>query len=59
MCGAEKTSFVSNSKTVAGFRENQKYGLGGNSLTGGQKSILIFGSLLLGFFALLGGYLFN
>ena len=42
ICGAEKDKFQSKAKEIAGFAENQKYGLGTNSLTGGQKSLLIF-----------------
>ncbi|CAL8467741.1 g7279 [Coccomyxa elongata] len=56
ICGAEKQTFQSKAREIAGFAENQKYGLGTNSLTGGQKSLLIFGSLLLFFFLFLGGY---
>lgn len=33
------------------------YGLGTNSMTGEQKSLLIYGSLLFLFFLFLGGYL--
>lgn len=32
-------------KVVAGFAENQQYGLGTNSMTESQKSLLIYGSL--------------
>ncbi|KAH9552903.1 hypothetical protein CY35_09G091600 [Sphagnum magellanicum] len=55
-CGAAKTYFSSKSIEVAGFAQNQQYGLGGNSLTSGQKSILIYGSLLLFFALFLSGY---
>mmetsp|Transcript_12237 Transcript_12237/g.36748 ORF Transcript_12237/g.36748 Transcript_12237/m.36748 type:complete len:220 (-) Transcript_12237:3065-3724(-) len=56
-CGAAKSSFQNKELTVAGFAENQSYGLGTNSMTEGQKSALIFGSLA-GFFVLfLLGYL--
>jgi len=41
---------------IAGFAENQGYGLGGNSLTSGQKSALIYGSLLVGFSFFIFGY---
>lgn len=34
---------------ASGFEENLKYGLGVNSLTPGQKNVLIFGSLALAF----------
>lgn len=56
-CRSPKTQFKSVKKVIAGFAENQKYGLGGNSLTGGQKNLLIFGSIGLGFLLLLSGYL--
>ncbi|KAL2635850.1 hypothetical protein R1flu_007329 [Riccia fluitans] len=42
-CGAAKTFFSSKSVEIAGFAQNQQFGLGGNSLTEGQKSILIYG----------------
>jgi rubredoxin len=51
VCGARKSRF-SNIGPVgnpSGFKENLKYGLGVNSLTPGQKNILIFGALALGF----------
>ena len=51
MCGAEKKLFQSRQLEVAGFAENQGYGLGTNAMTGEQKSLLIFGSL--GLFVLL------
>jgi len=41
---------------VAGFAVNQNYGLGTNSMTGGQKQLLIFGTLLFFFVLFLGGY---
>eukprot|EP00850_Spirogloea_muscicola_P024665 SM001249S26283 [mRNA] locus=s1249:1253:2106:- [translate_table: standard] len=56
-CGAAKASFESKRVVVAGFAQNQNYGLGGNSLTAGQKSLLIYGSLLFFFMLFLGGYL--
>ena len=34
---------------ASGFEENLNYGLGVNRLTPGQKNVLIFGSLALGF----------
>lgn len=49
VCGARKTRF-SNMGPVgnpSGFKENLKYGLGVNTLTPGQKNILIFGALAL------------
>lgn len=56
VCGAPKARFEVNQKVVAGFAENQKYGLGTNAMTGDQKLILIYGSLLLFFVLFLGGY---
>jgi rubredoxin len=55
-CGAAKTYFSSKSIEVAGFAQNQQFGLGGNSLTSGQKSILIYGTLLFFFALFLSGY---
>jgi rubredoxin len=51
VCGARKSRF-SNIGPVgnpSGFKENLGYGFGVNSLTPGQKNILIFGALALGF----------
>lgn len=56
VCGAERTLFVSKSKEVAGFAANQGYGLGTNTMTGEQKSLLIYGSLLAFFALFLLGY---
>ncbi|OAY44163.1 rubredoxin [Manihot esculenta] len=55
-CGAAKSFFESKSVEIAGFAQNQQFGLGGNSLTSGQKAILIYGSLLLFFVLFLSGY---
>lgn len=43
--------------THAGFAENQNYGFGGNGMTEGQKSNVIFGGLFAGFLLLMSGYL--
>ncbi|PSC75031.1 Rubredoxin [Micractinium conductrix] len=56
VCGAEKKLFVSKQRQVAGFAENQGYGLGTNSMTEGDKSLLIFGSLAFFFVLFLAGY---
>ena len=56
ICGAPKTNFQTKAREIAGFAENQRYGLGTNSMTSGQKSLLIFGSLLAFFFLFLAGY---
>eukprot|EP00172_Hildenbrandia_rubra_P004281 Plantae.Rhodophyta-Hildenbrandia_rubra.ctg8330.p1 GENE.Plantae.Rhodophyta-Hildenbrandia_rubra.ctg8330~~Plantae.Rhodophyta-Hildenbrandia_rubra.ctg8330.p1 ORF type:complete len:224 (+),score=38.83 Plantae.Rhodophyta-Hildenbrandia_rubra.ctg8330:44-673(+) len=58
-CKSPTTMFKKKYKTIAGFAENQQYGLGSNTLTGGQKSALIYGGLLIGFLILLSGYLLN
>mmetsp|Transcript_9071 Transcript_9071/g.23818 ORF Transcript_9071/g.23818 Transcript_9071/m.23818 type:complete len:175 (+) Transcript_9071:843-1367(+) len=55
-CRSPKSQFKSIKKTIAGFAENQKYGLGGNSLTGDQKNFVIFGALAAAFLLLLSGY---
>ncbi|EFN59985.1 hypothetical protein CHLNCDRAFT_18606, partial [Chlorella variabilis] len=55
-CGAAKSLFVSKQLQVAGFAENQGYGLGTNAMTGEQKSLLIFGSLAAFFVLFLLGY---
>jgi rubredoxin len=51
VCTAKKTAFanVGPAGTASGFKENLGYGLGVNQLTPGQKNILIFGALALGF----------
>merc|ERR1711966_115 len=56
-CRSPKSQFKSVKKVIAGFAENQKYGLGGNSFTSGQKNNLIFGLIGLAFLFLLSGYL--
>ncbi|KAF5453869.1 hypothetical protein F2P56_023585 [Juglans regia] len=55
-CGAAKSFFESKSVEIAGFAQNQQYGLGGNALTSGQKAVIIYGSLLLFFVLFLSGY---
>ncbi|KAJ1385163.1 Rubredoxin-like domain [Sesbania bispinosa] len=55
-CGAAKSFFESKSVEIAGFAQNQQYGLGGNSLTSGQKTVLIYGTLLFFFVLFLSGY---
>jgi hypothetical protein len=42
---------------LSGFKENLKFGLGGNAMTAGQKSNLIFGGLAIGFIIFMSGYL--
>ncbi|EEF49703.1 Rubredoxin, putative [Ricinus communis] len=55
-CGAAKSFFESKSVEIAGFAQNQQFGLGGNSLTSGQKTILIYGTLFFFFVLFLSGY---
>lgn len=58
-CGAEKSKFKSLGKQVAGFEQNQGYGLGTNSMTEGEKSRLIYGALAAFFFLFIAGYLMD
>ncbi|XP_051139499.1 uncharacterized protein LOC127257175 [Andrographis paniculata] len=55
-CGASQSFFESKRVEIAGFEQNQQYGFGGNSLTSGQKALLIYGGLILGFVFFLSGY---
>jgi rubredoxin len=56
ICGSPKDKFDSRVTVVAGFAANQGYGLGSNSMTEGQKSALIYGTLVLFFVLFLAGY---
>jgi len=58
VCGARKPQFsnIGPAGSPSGFKENLRYGLGVNTLTPGQKNILIFGALLLGFLFLISFY---
>ncbi|MGB3495534.1 MAG: rubredoxin [Elainellaceae cyanobacterium] len=51
VCGAPKRQFrnIGPVGSPSGFKENLGYGMGVNTLTPGQKNILIFGGLVLGF----------
>ncbi len=51
VCSAPKKRFsnIGPVNAPSGFKENLDYGLGVNRLTPGQKNILIFGALALGF----------
>jgi rubredoxin len=51
VCAARKTRFnnLGPVGNPSGFKENLGYGFGVNQLTPGQKNILIFGALALGF----------
>lgn len=59
VCRSPKGRFVSKKKVIAGFADNQSYGFGSNTMTGGQKSALIFGGLGVCFLLLLSGYALN
>lgn len=59
VCRSPKNRFVSKKMIIAGFADNQTYGFGSNAMTGGQKSALIYGGLLLCFLLLLSGYALN
>ncbi len=50
VCSARTTAFqnLGPKGSPSGFKENQRYGLGVNTLTPPQKNALIFGGLLLG-----------
>jgi rubredoxin len=55
-CGVNKVNFKAETKVFAGFAENQQFGFGTNSMTGEQKSLLIYGSLFFTFILFIGGY---
>ena len=58
VCGARKSMFqnLGQMEGVSGFKANQRYGVGVNGMTEGQKSLLIFGGLVVGFLLLLSMY---
>eukprot|EP00475_Leptophrys_vorax_P036068 TRINITY_DN6027_c0_g2_i1.p1 TRINITY_DN6027_c0_g2~~TRINITY_DN6027_c0_g2_i1.p1 ORF type:complete len:203 (+),score=8.47 TRINITY_DN6027_c0_g2_i1:90-611(+) len=56
-CGAAPDTFNSLSRELAGFAQNQSYGFGTNSMTGDQKGLLIWGSMVAALFVFLSGYL--
>ncbi|CAM9798005.1 unnamed protein product [Phaeothamnion confervicola] len=56
VCRSPKDTFEARTVTIAGFEENQSYGLGTNQMTGGQKNLLIFGSLAAFFLLFIAGY---
>lgn len=58
VCGARHSQFknLGPETNTSGFSENQRYGLGVNTLTPAQKNILIFGGLALGILFLLSLY---
>jgi rubredoxin len=59
VCGGPKDGFDEQGKVVAGFAENQGYGFGTNTMTEGQKSALIYGSMIAFFGLFLLGYKMN
>jgi rubredoxin len=59
VCGAPKGKFETDGVEVSGFEVNQGYGLGTNAMTSGQKSLLIYGSLIVFFGLFLSGYSLN
>jgi rubredoxin len=58
VCGVQKRRFqnIGPAGSNAGFKQNLGYGLGVNTLTSGQKNLLIFGSLGLFFLLFLSLY---
>ncbi len=61
VCGASQRKFANIGPvgSPSGFKENLGYGFGVNTLTPGQKNILIFGALALGFLFFLSLYGLN
>lgn len=61
VCGVKTTQFsnIGPIGNPSGFKDNLNYGLGVNRLTPGQKNILIFGALALGFLFFLSLYGLN
>lgn len=55
-CRTSKDNFQEITEEIPGFEVNQGYGFGGNSMTGGEKSGLIFGGLFVFFVLFIGGY---
>ncbi|WP_310490191.1 rubredoxin [Chamaesiphon sp. VAR_69_metabat_338] len=59
-CGAKKAVFTNVGTTASyGFKENQSYGFGVNTMSPGQKSLLIYGGLALGIVIFLSLYTLN
>ena len=59
VCRASKDSFKEEVIEIPGFAVNQGYGFGTNSMTAGQKNLLIFGGLGFFFVLFLSGYALN
>ena len=55
-CRASKDNFQEITEEIPGFAVNQGYGFGGNGMTSGQKSGLVFGGLGLFFLLFIAGY---
>ena len=55
-CRASKDNFSEVTEEIPGFAVNQGYGLGGNGMTSGQKSGIVFGGLGIFFLLFIGGY---
>lgn len=55
-CRASKDNFQEVTEEIPGFEVNQGYGLGGNSMTSGQKSGIVFGGLGVFFLLFIAGY---
>jgi rubredoxin len=59
-CGAKKAAFTNiGTTTTYGFKENQTYGFGVNGMSPGQKSLLIYGGLMLGIIIFISLYTLN
>lgn len=58
-CKSPKAFFTPEQIEIAGFADNQAYGLGTNTWTESQKSNAIFGGLAAFFFLFIGGYALN
>jgi rubredoxin len=60
VCTAKKAAFINiGTNATAGFKENQGYGFGVNTMTESQKSLLIYGGLGLGILLFLSLYTLN
>ena len=60
VCTAKKGVFINiGTNAVSGFKENQGYGFGVNTMTESQKSLLIYGGLGLGILLFLSLYSLN
>jgi rubredoxin len=61
VCGAQKKAFsnIGPKGSASGFKENLGYGLGVNTLTPGQKNVLIFGAIGLAIVFFLSLYSLN